>query len=125
MKYYAVATLKRGAIDPPERLSPWIEYAIFDAEFADGLKATGRARTCAQVDAGRKRTVIRPARETENGMKVLEHFESRLVLDYKRNLSSVKRSSSRAWRHSSSLGRHRSGRKLAGETFRALGLSGG
>jgi hypothetical protein len=34
MKYYAVATLKRGAIDPPERLSPWIEDAIFGAEFA-------------------------------------------------------------------------------------------
>ena len=38
MKYYAVATLKRGAIDPPERLSPWIEDAIFDAEFAAWLK---------------------------------------------------------------------------------------
>jgi hypothetical protein len=69
--------------------------------------------------------VIRPARETKNGMKILEHFESRLVVDYKRNLSGVKRSSSRASRHSSSLGKHRSGRKLAGETFRALDLSGG
>jgi hypothetical protein len=34
MRFYAVATHKRGAIDPPERLSPWIEDAIPDAEFA-------------------------------------------------------------------------------------------
>jgi hypothetical protein len=34
MRFYAVATLKRGAIDPPERLSPWIEDAISGAEFA-------------------------------------------------------------------------------------------
>jgi len=34
VKFFAVATLKRGAIDPPERLAPWLEDAIFGAEYA-------------------------------------------------------------------------------------------
>jgi hypothetical protein len=64
MKYYAVATLKRGAIDPPERLSPWIEDAIFCAEFAAAQKrqpeaepqiaviGCRKAKNCDQSSAG-------------------------------------------------------------------------
>ena len=49
MKYFAVATLKRGAIDPPERLPPWIEDAIFGAEFAAALRKPPEPEPCIEL----------------------------------------------------------------------------
>jgi hypothetical protein len=57
MKYYAVATLKRGAIDPPERLSPWIEYAIFDAECAAGLKGHRPSQKLRSSGCGKQKNI--------------------------------------------------------------------